>query len=58
VLCCTVLQIRAEGRRGKVPLEKGFSQVAWVKLTKSGADLTGGRNRARVCCDDWAGGWL
>lgn len=42
-LCCSAVQVRAEGRRGKVPLEKGFSQVAWVKLTKSGADLTGGK---------------
>lgn len=35
-------QVKAEGRRNKVPLEKGFSQVSWMKLTKSGQDLTGG----------------
>lgn len=34
-------QVQAEGRRNKMPLEKGFSQVSWLKLTKSGADLTG-----------------
>lgn len=42
-LCAGVWsQVQAEGRRNKVPLEKGFSQVSWLKLTKSGADLTGG----------------
>jgi cytochrome-b5 reductase len=39
---------RAEGRpRGKVPLEKGYSQVDWLRLTRSGADLTGGHGYAR-----------
>ena len=33
--------MQAEGRRNKVPLEKGFSQVSWLKLTKSNTDLTG-----------------
>lgn len=42
-----ITQVQAEGRRNKVPLEKGFSQVAWLKLTKSGADLTGGAGRRR-----------
>jgi hypothetical protein len=37
----TLLQVQAEGRRNKVPLEKGFSQVSWLKLTKSNTDLTG-----------------
>ena len=39
---------RAEGARGgggagrqKVPLEKGYSQVDWLRLTRSGGDLTG-----------------
>ena len=27
--------------RKKVPFEKGYSQMDWVRLTKSGADLTG-----------------
>lgn len=42
-----ISQVQAEGRRNKVPLEKGFSQVSWLKLTKSGADLTGGQGRRR-----------
>jgi hypothetical protein len=35
--------VQAEGRRNKVPLEKGFSQVSWLKLTRSKEDLTGGQ---------------
>ncbi|GFR47511.1 hypothetical protein Agub_g9143 [Astrephomene gubernaculifera] len=27
--------------RSKVPLEKGYTQVDWLRLAKSGADLTG-----------------
>jgi hypothetical protein len=34
-------QVAAEGRRNKVPLEKGFSQVDWLRVARSGADLTG-----------------
>lgn len=47
--CCVcfprwlLVQVQAEGRRNKVPLEKGFSQVSWLKLTKSNTDLTGAR---------------
>lgn len=43
VPCYVVLrpQVAAEGRRNKVPLEKGFSQVSWLKLSKSDTDLTG-----------------
>jgi len=29
------------GARNKVPLEKGYSQVDWLRLTRSGGDLTG-----------------
>lgn len=34
-------QVAAEGRRNKVPLEKGFSQVDWLRVSRSGTDLTG-----------------
>lgn len=34
-------QTQAEGRRNKVPLEKGFSQVDWLRLAKSGKDAEG-----------------
>jgi len=29
------------GGRQKIPLEKGYSQVDWLRLTRSGGDLTG-----------------
>lgn len=35
------IQVAAEGRRNKVPLEKGFSQVDWLRTSRSGADSTG-----------------
>ncbi|WIA37962.1 hypothetical protein OEZ86_001339 [Tetradesmus obliquus] len=41
------IQVAAEGRRNKVPLEKGFSQVDWLRVARSGADLTGGQGRRR-----------
>lgn len=31
----------AEVKRNKVPLEKGYSQVDWIRLSRSGADLAG-----------------
>lgn len=37
--CPLPAQVQAEGRRNKVPLEKGFSQVDWIKLSRSGKDL-------------------
>ncbi|KAF6253509.1 flavohemo protein b5/b5R-like protein [Scenedesmus sp. NREL 46B-D3] len=40
-------QVAAEGRRNKVPLEKGFSQVDWLRVARSGADLTGGQGCRR-----------
>eukprot|EP00878_Enallax_costatus_P007949 GHUV01008315.1.p2 GENE.GHUV01008315.1~~GHUV01008315.1.p2 ORF type:complete len:164 (+),score=30.50 GHUV01008315.1:306-797(+) len=36
--------VAAEGRRNKVPLEKGFSQVDWLRVSRSGA---GGHGRRR-----------
>eukprot|EP00878_Enallax_costatus_P018673 GHUV01019669.1.p1 GENE.GHUV01019669.1~~GHUV01019669.1.p1 ORF type:complete len:206 (-),score=30.61 GHUV01019669.1:1093-1710(-) len=41
-----VLQVAAEGRRNKVPLEKGFSQVDWLRVSRSGA---GGLTLAATC---------
>ncbi|KAI8469716.1 MAG: flavohemo protein b5/b5R-like protein [Monoraphidium minutum] len=35
-------EVKAAGRRNKVPLEKGFSQVDWLRLSRSGADLRAG----------------
>jgi len=42
----------AVGRRNKVPLEKGFSQVDWLRLAKSGVDLKGaaGQLRSAILC--------
>eukprot|EP00879_Flechtneria_rotunda_P013982 GHRR01014606.1.p1 GENE.GHRR01014606.1~~GHRR01014606.1.p1 ORF type:complete len:207 (+),score=72.25 GHRR01014606.1:250-870(+) len=39
------VSVAAEGRRNKVPLEKGYSQVDWLRLAKSGTDFTDGHGR-------------
>jgi len=37
----TAMDSTAQPRRKRVPFEKGYSQMDWVRLTQSGADLTG-----------------
>lgn len=37
-----IKEVKPAGRRNKVPLEKGFSQVDWLKLAKSGRDMRAG----------------
>jgi cytochrome-b5 reductase len=43
-------KVRAAGRRNKVPLEKGFSQVDWLRLARSGQDMRGAPKERGRCC--------
>jgi hypothetical protein len=40
-VCLQLTHQQKRAPRNKVPLEKGFSQVDWIRISRSGADFTG-----------------